>query len=259
MSNRMKALYAIVLPKTGDKSDAARIAQDVNEERLNDNFRTITNELMKIWEGGEQNLNLLAARVTATQVVTDARIRGIIADVETNTTAIAVMPDGIFAQVSDTLSGYALTEYVDEQDQTNAEAASSAANNAYQEATSYTDAQLSLTASALRAEFSQNDLSSWVRVYGIGNDLGIPPGVIIGDTLSSTSFKAQGDIIFFYRGGDSEATNANAVASFDGNGNFNAGSIHNTSTLLDGKFDIDVVTASSGGSNVDFLHITGRS
>lgn len=255
MSNRMKALYAIILPKTGDKTDAARIAQDVNQERLNDNFRTITNELMKIWEGGEQNLNLLAARISSTQAVTDAQIRDIIADVQTNTAAIGVMPDGIIAQVSETLTGYALTDYVDEQDQANADAASNAANNAYQEAKSYTDSKVEQTAQSLMATFSNNDLSSWVRVYGIGNSLGIPPGVIIGDTESSTSFKAQGDIIFFYRGADSAARNENAVASFDGNGNFNAGNIHNKSTLLDGKFDIDVVTA--GG--VDYLHITGRS
>lgn len=255
MSNRMKALYAIILPKTGDKTDAARIAQDVNQERLNDNFRTVTNELMKIWEGGEQSLNLLAARVTSVQEVTDAQIRDIIADVQTNTTAIGVMPEGIIAQVSEKLTGYALKTYVDEKDADTADDAQDAVENAYQAATSYTDSKVEQTAQSLMATFSRNDLSSWVRVYGIGNSLGIPPGVIIGDTESSTSFKAQGDIIFFYRGADSAARNENAVASFDGNGNFNAGNIHNKSTLLDGKFDIDVVTA--GG--VDYLHITGRS
>lgn len=250
MSNRMKALYAIVLPKTGEKTDAARIAQDVNEERLNDNFRTITNELMKIWEGGEQNLNLLAARVTSVQEVTDADIRDIIANVATNTADIAMVPGQITSQVSESLKGYATTSYVDSEVDENGVSVLTAAN-------SYTDSKVTQTANELNVTISQNDLSSWVRIVGAG--VGTNPGVIIGNTESETSLKAEATALFFYRGNETQAKQSNADVLLDANGNLVAKNIHNDSLLLNSKFDIDVVTASSGGSNVDFLHITGRS
>jgi len=250
MSNRMKALYAIVLPRTDDKTDAARVAQDVNQERLNDNFRTITNELMKIWEGGERNLNLLSARITSVQDVTDDQLRDIIANVATNTAAIAMAPDQIMSQVSQTLEGYATTGDLDAN-----------GNAVLTEAKSYTDSTVSQTAQGLTVLINQNDLSSWVRIVGAG--AGTLPGVIIGKSDSTTSLKAEAEAIFFYRG---DATNAwwkdannqlnpNALAGFDADGNFITRNIHNESLLLDGKFDIDVVNA--GG--VDYLHITGRS
>ena len=248
MSNRMKALYAIILPKTGDKTDAARIAQDVNQERLNDNFRTITNELMKIWEGGEQSLNLLAARVTSVQEVTDAEIRDIIANVATNTAAIAMVPGQITSQVSESLEGYALETYVDEKGETVYGDALTAAN-------SYTDSKVTQTANELNVAITQNDLSSWVRIVGANAQAGTLPGVIIGNTESDTSLKAEATALFFYRGNETQAKQSNADVLLDASGNLIAKNIHNDSLLLNGKFDIDVVTA--GG--VDYLHITGRS
>lgn len=250
MSNRMKALYAIILPKTGDKTDAARIAQDVNQERLNDNFRTITNELMKIWEGGEQSLNLLAARVTSVQEVTDAEIRDIIANVATNTAAIAMVPGQITSQVSESLEGYALETYVDKKGET-------VYGDALKDAKSYTDSVVTQTANELNVTISQNDLSSWVRIVGAG--VGTNAGVIIGSNDSDTSLKAEATALFFYRGDETQAKQSNADVLLDASGNLIAKNIHNDSLLLNSKFDIDVVTALSGGSNVDFLHITGRS
>lgn len=246
MSNRMKALYAIILPKTGDKTDAARIAQDVNQERLNDNFRTITNELMKIWEGGEQSLNLLAARVTSVQEVTDAEIRDIIANVATNTAAIAMVPGQITAQVSESLEGYATTTYVNEKGET-------VYGDALEDAKSYTDSVVAQTANELNVTINQNDLSSWVRIVGAG--VGTNAGVIIGSNDSDTSLKAEATALFFYRGDETQAKQSNADVLLDASGNLIARNIHNDSLLLNSKFDIDVVTA--GG--VDYLHITGRS
>ena len=249
-SNRMKALYAIVLPRTDDKTDAARVAQDVNQERLNDNFRTITNELMKIWEGGERDLNLLSARITSVQELTDDQLRDIIANVATNTAAIAMVPGQIMSQVSETLEGYATTGDLD------------ASGNAVLEAArSYADTTVSQTAQELTVAINQNDLSSWVRI--VGASAGTLPGVIIGSSDSDTSFKAEASAVFFYRGDTSNAwwvdennvLNPNALAGFDANGNFVTRNIHSNSMLLENKFDIDVVNA--GG--VDYLHITGRS
>ena len=248
MSNRMKALYAIILPKTGEKTDAARIAQDVNEERLNDNFRTITNELMKIWEGGEQSLNLLAARVTSVQEVTDADIRDIIANVATNTADIAMVPGQITSQVSESLKGYATTSYVDSEVDENGVSVLTAAN-------SYTDSKVTQTANELNVTISQNDLSSWVRIVGANAQAGTNAGVIIGSNTSDTSLKAEATALFFYRGNETQAKQSNADVLLDANGNLVAKNIHNDSLLLNSKFDIDVVTA--GG--VDYLHITGRS
>ena len=248
MSNRMKALYAIILPKTGDKTDAARIAQDVNQERLNDNFRTITNELMKIWEGGEQSLNLLAARVTSVQEVTDAEIRDIIANVATNTAAIAMVPGQITAQVSESLDGYALETYVDEKGETVYGDALTAAN-------SYTDSVVTQTANELNVTINQNDLSSWVRIVGANAQAGTNAGVIIGSNTAEASLKEEAGALFFYRGDETRAKQSNADVLLNASGNLIAKDIHNDSMLLNGKFDIDVVTA--GG--VDYLHITGRS
>lgn len=254
-SNRMKALYVIKLPKTDSTSRSQRNAEDTNQDRLNDNFRTIANELVKIWDGSEQGLNLLAARVTSVEEVTDAEIRDIIANVETNTAAIAMVPGLITSQVSQSLEGYATTDDVD------------ANGNAVLEAAqSYADTVVNQSAQDLTVLINQNDLSSWVRIVGAvaasGGNHATEAGVIIGKNTSDVSLKEEASALFFYKGEDkngwwpaeNESPNPNVLAGFDANGSFVAGSIHNESLLLSSKFDIDVVNA--GG--VDFLHITGR-
>lgn len=291
MSNRMKALYAIILPKTGDKTDAARIAQDVNQERLNDNFRTITNELMKIWEGGEQQLNVMSSRITSSQEGLAAlnqsvnTVWGILQiDTQTNTSVIQQLSDSINSAVSESHAGYIwLKDYVDgtatdENDDPVYPALYSAQQtniNSISQTATETENRLTSTINVLNNnndpdafpfQTTVKEISSWVRILGPSNTAGVPAGVIIGESEATASLKAEATDIFFYKGDDTNAwwkrngqLNPNALAGFDADGHFVANSVHTESSLLGGKFDIDVVTALSGGSNVDFLHITGRS
>ncbi len=254
-TNRMKALYTIMLPKRSNVPGIERTTEEVNEERLNDNFRTIVNELVKLWEGGEHNLNLLSARITATKEVTDAELRDIIATVETNSSAIAAVPGQIKTQVTQELKGYATTGDVDANGQA-----------VLKEAKSYADSQVTQSASDLTVLINQKDLTSWVRIVGdvaaTLDDHAREAGVIIGQNKSDVSLKEEAQALFFYKGEDKNGwwpteneSNPNVLAGFDSNGSLVAGSIHNDSQLLNGKFDIDVVNA----NGVDFLHITGRS
>lgn len=288
MSNRMKALYAIILPKTGDKTDAARIAQDVNQERLNDNFRTITNELLKIWEGGEQQLNVMSSRITSSQEGLAAlnqsvnTVWGILQiDTQTNTSVIQQLSDSINTAVSESQAGYIwLKDYVDGKVTDENEdpvypalytAQQSDINTISQTATETANV-LTSTVKILNGEDPENafpfqetvsEISAWVRILGPNNSSGVPTGVIIGRSGATASLKAEPTAIFFYKGDDTHAwwednnhqLNPNALAGFDANGHFVANSVHMASSLIDNKFDIDVVTA--GG--VDYLHITGRS
>lgn len=287
MSNRMKALYAIILPKTGDKTDAARIAQDVNQERLNDNFRTITNELMKIWEGGEQQLNVMSSRITSSQEGLAAlnqsvnTVWGILQiDTQTNTSVIQQLSDSINSAVSESHAGYVwLKKYVDgtARDENDDlvyprlySVQQSDINSISQTATA-TENRLTSTINVLNNDDSEDafpfqttvkEISSWVRILGPSNTAGVPAGVIVGESEAAASLKAEATDIFFYKGDDTNAwwkrngqLNPNALAGFDADGHFVANSVHTESSLLGNKFDIDVVTA--GG--VDYLHITGRS
>lgn len=257
-TNRMKALYDIVMPKSARKGEADRVAQDVNEERLNDNFRTIAKELVKIWDGGEQQLNVMASRMTSTETGLAALnqvVDGIQVDTETNTSAIAQLPNAIMSQVSDTLTGYATISAMD-----NADAATL---NAARQTTS---SQVTQLANELSVEINQNtalldeqqtvlsNLTSWVRVVAANANAGTNPGVIIGRSDSESRFKAEAAVIFFYRGDDSDAKESNADVLLAADGRLQASKVSIDEMLIDSKFDVDVVTA--GG--VGFLHITGR-
>lgn len=283
-TNRMKALYAIMLPKRSNVPGVERTTEEVNEERLNDNFRTITNELVKLWEGGEHNLKVLSARVTSEEQVTASlveQIGDVAADTVSNSAAILATADSIRSEVSQTLTGYALIGNMEDMENADEDTLAWALNAAQ----SYASTKVSQTASELTVLISANttllkgedgvsginktvsDISGWVKIVGqVGTR---KPGVIIGNSGSvtsdgfSASLKAEAGAIFFYKGDETNAwwenenthvLNPNVLAGFDKNGNFIAGNIHNESTLLDGKFDIDVVTA----NGIDFLHITGR-
>lgn len=254
--NRMKALYPIKLPKSsGDASEVARASEQVNEEHLNDNFRTITSELVKLWEGGERQLNIMSSRMTETETglaATNTIINGIQADVATNTSAIVQMPDAISSAVSTSLVGYATVGYVDEETGAVASDLVSATQTITSQITQYSN-EVSVYHDQMTVIGDEvTTMSSWVRIIGPGQATN--PGVIIGDSQNSTSLKAEASNLYFYKGDDTKAQWANALAGFDAAGNFVANAVHTESTLLDGKFDIDVVTANS----VDFLHITGR-
>ena len=256
--NRMKALYPIKLPKSsGDASEVARASEQVNEEHLNDNFRTITSELVKLWEGGERQLNIMSSRMTETEVglaATNTIINGIQADVVTNTSAIAQMPDAIASSVSTTLEGYATLVYVDGKTgalDTKFETATANIESSVAQYADKVEVQISTT-EAIGTEV--NKMTSWVRIVTRDEVHDTNAGVIIGDSQTITRLKAEAGAIYFYRGDDTQAQWNNALAGFDGDGSFKANAVHTKSSLLDGKFDIDVVTANS----VDFLHITGR-
>lgn len=256
MANKMKALYAIVLPKSTNAPGITRSAEDVNEERLNDNFRTITNELMKLWDGGEQNLKVMSSRVSQTErdlAAMNQVVNGIQADTIANTTAIQQMPDTIVAVVSETINGYATVTYVD--------TATGAISSDLVDASENLSSQITQLANLLNVEISDrvtlgdvvSELNSWVRVVGqIGS---ANPGVIIGRSDSESRFKAEAAAIFFYRGSDADALESNADVLLDAEGRLKANNADIGSMLLGNAFDIDVVTANS----VDFLHITGRS
>ena len=247
-TNRMKALYAIVMPKSAEKGEADRVAQDVNEERLNDNFRTIANELIKLWEGGEHNLKMLSARISSDEqlYLTTPDALGIVEQAIANNATILMMPDNILSQVTQIINGF----LPDGQGGQTLEVAirsllSQAPTNitaTFTQAISSTDGRVST-------------LENWVRVYGVGNSLGINPGVIIGDSFSDNSFKAESSCIFFYRGDDSMAQEANADVKLTANGTLEANTAHLESVLMGNLFDFDTVAV----NNVEFLHITGRS
>lgn len=260
-TNRMKALYTIMLPKRSNVPGIERTTEEVNEERLNDNFRTITNELVKLWEGGEHNLNVLSARISSAEstFVTAPDAAGIAADAVANNAAIIALPDTIRSQVSEIITGYATTEEL--------AGALAAANE-------YSDSQLTQTADSLSVTINQQalilsgedttspgigktiyDLSSWVKIVGLDLDHGTNPGVIIGRSGADASLKAEADAIFFFKGDETQAKKANQLAGFDASGNFVARAVHTDSMELNSEFDIDVVSA----NGVDFLHITGRS
>ena len=247
MGASMKAMYPINLENYG-KNDQERNVVNINQERLNDNFRTITAALSELYASGEHTLKYLTARIKDGETVYISTINGVLELTNENSAEILALPNAIMQMVASSIANYQQTG----DDLTPVQ---TAVNSVITQLSDGINMEFTNTNNAIGNTSEQlSQMNSWVRVYGAGNSLGIPPGVVIGDSESGTSFKAQGNIIFFFQGADSQATDANAVASFDGNGNFNAGSIHNSSTLLDGKFDIDVVTANS----VDFLHITGR-
>lgn len=285
--NRMKALYPIKLPKSsGDASEVARASEQVNEEHLNDNFRTIASELVKLWEGGEQQLNVMSSRITSSQEGLAAlnqsvnTVWGILQiDTQTNTSVIQQLSDSIGTAVSESHAGYVwLKEYVDgtatdENDDPVYPALYTAQQtniNSISQTATATENRLTSTINVLNNNDNPNafpfqttvkEISSWVRILGPSNTAGVPAGVIIGESEATASLKAEATDIFFYKGDDTSAwwkrngqLNPNALAGFDADGHFVANAVHTESTLLDGKFDIDVVTANS----VDFLHITGR-
>ena len=258
MGNRMKALYTIKLPKSEDGSMIAQTAESVNEERLNDNFRTIGNELVKIWDGGERKLNVMASRMTSTETglaALNQTVNGIQVDTVTNTSAIAQLPGAIIFQVSETLTGYATVSAMDNADAATLNAAKQTTTSQVKQLSDELSVEINQNTTLLGDQQTVlNNLTSWVRVVAANANAGTNPGVIIGRSDSESRFKAEAAAIFFYRGDDSEAKESNADVLLAADGRLQASKVSIDEMLIDSKFDVDVVTA--GG--VDFLHITGR-
>ena len=249
MARTIKAMYPIKLYNEG-RDDRERNVVNINQERLNDNFRTIANELIELWASGDHTLNYLSARVAKDEqtFVTVPDAEGIAAQAIATSSVILLMPDTIMQQVAETINGYIING--DTTTDIQKAVASLVEQRANEINIMFTDVNTTLGETAERV----STLSSWVRVVAANIGHGTNAGVIIGSSDSTTSFKAEASCIYFYSGDDERAKWVNALAGLDADGNFIAKRAHLQSVLLGNAFDVDVVEA--GG--VDFLHITGR-
>lgn len=249
MANTIKAMYPITLQNDG-KTDQERNAVNVNQERLNENFRNIATELIKLWESGDYTLNILSARIAKDEevFVTVPDAEGIAAQAIATSSVILMMPESIMQQVAETINGYVING------DTTTSIQKAVASLVEQRADEIDIRFTNVTTALGETADAVTTLSSWVKVVAANAVAGTNAGVIIGSSDSVTSFKAEASCIFFYRGDDERAKWVNALAGLDADGNFIAKRAHIESMLIGDAFDVDVVSA----HGVDFLHITGR-
>ena len=247
--NNVKAMYTIHLYNNG-QNDRERNVINVNQDRLNDNFRTIAACLIDLYNSGDYTLNHLTARIENDErvYVTVPDAEGIAAEAIANSAVILMMPDAIMQQVAETITGYVVNG--DKTTDIQRAVASLVEQRANEIDIMFTDVN---TAVGNNSE-QLASLSSWFRVVAANAGAGTNAGAIIGRSDASTSFKAEATCIFFYSGDDDRAKWVNALAGLDADGNFIARRAHVDSMLLGGAFDVDVVPAH--GKN--FLHIIGR-
>ena len=249
MANTIKAMYPITLQNDG-KNDQERNAVNVNQERLNENFRNIATELIKLWESGDYTLNILSARIAKDEevFVTVPDAEGIAAQAIATSSVILMMPESILQQVAETINGYVING------DTTTSIQKAVASLVEQRADEIDIRFTNVTTALGETADAVTTLSSWVKVVAANAVAGTNAGVIIGSSDSVTSFKAEASCIFFYSGDDERAKWVNALAGLDADGNFIAKRAHIESMLIGDAFDVDVVEA----HGVDFLHITGR-
>jgi hypothetical protein len=249
MANTIKAMYPISLQNDG-KNDQERNVVNVNQERLNENFRNIATELIKLWESGDYTLNILSARIAKDEevFVTVPDAEGIAAQAIATSSVILMMPESIMQQVAETINGYVING------DTTTSIQKAVASLVEQRADEIDIRFTNVTTVLGETADAVTTLSSWVKVVAANAVAGTNAGVIIGSSDSITSFKAEASCIFFYSGDDERAKWVNALAGLDADGNFIAKRAHIESMLIGDAFDVDVVTA----HGVDFLHITGR-
>ena len=256
-TNNIKAMYPINLKNDG-QTDSEKNVYNVNQERLNDNFRTIMSELTKLWESGERNLNVLSARISNDEkvFVTYPDAQGIAAREIENSTIIQAIPGTIYTMLAQVISGYI-------NDQT--EPTDNYENAIYQvikslietKTATYMDATFQMTTTKQTADGNASyisDISNWIRDIAAGLSAGVDGGVIIGQSDVASSLKAEAGRIFFYQGADEDSKWANALAGLNAQGRFFAANADLESVFLGGMFDMDVVDV----NGVNFLHITGR-
>ena len=250
MANTIKAMYPITLYNEG-KNDRERNVINVNQERLNENFRNIATELIKLWESGDYTLNILSARIAKDEevFVTVPDAEGIAAQAIATSSVILMMPESIMQQVAETINGYVING------DTTTSIQKAVASLVEQRADEIDIRFTNVTTALGETADAVTTLSSWVKVVAANAVAGTNAGVIIGSSDSVTSFKAEASCIFFYSGDDERAKWVNALAGLDADGNFIAKRAHIESMLIGDAFDVDVVSA----HGVDFLHITGRS
>ena len=249
MARNIKAMYPITLYNDG-KNDRDRNVVNVNQERLNENFRNIADELIALWSSGDYTLNILSARIAKDEsvYVTAPDAEGIAAQAIASSSVILMMPESIMQQVADTINGYVI----------NGDTTTSiqkAVASLVQQRSDEIDIMFTNVTNAVGENADAiTTLSSWVRVVAANAGAGTNAGVIIGSSDSVSSFKAEASCIFFYSGDDERAKWVNALAGLDADGNFLAKRAHIESMLIGNAFDVDVVEV--GGRN--FLHIIGR-
>lgn len=248
MGNVMKALYAIVLKDREEQT----YAEKRNQDRLNDNFRTIADALIKLWESGDHTLNSLSARISADEAVFVTRpdAEGIAAETIRHDAVILAMPDSILHEVAETINGYTA------QGETTTEVQKAVSALVEQRAREV-NIRFTSQADTIGEQGGRiSKMESWVRVFGPGSITA--PGVIIGSSESASSFKAEAGAVYFYRGSDDMAQLANADVILDADGNLLAKRVRTDSALLGGIFDVDIVPVEIGGVTKNFLHLTGR-
>lgn len=250
MANTIKAMYPISLKNDG-KTDSERNVVNINQERLNENFRNIADELIKLWASGDYTLNILSARIAKDEevFVTVPDAEGIAARAIETSSVILMMPESIMQQVAETINGYVING------DTTTSIQKAVASLVEQRADEIDIMFTNVTTDVDANTEAISTLSSWVRVVSANIGAGTNAGVIIGRSDSTTSFKAEASCIFFYSGDDDRAKWANALAGLDADGNFIAKNAHIDSLLIGGYFDVDVVEAHGR----EFLHVTGRS
>lgn len=250
MATNVKAMYPIYLFNNG-RDDQEKNVVNVNQERLNDNFRTIAACLIDLYESGDHTLNYLSARIANDErvFVTVPDAEGIAAEAIANSSVILMMPDSIMQQVAETITGYVANG--DTTTDIQKAVASLVQQRADEIDIMFTDVNTTLGETAEQV----SSISSWFRVVASDPVAGTNAGAIIGRSDSTSSFKAEASCIYFYSGDDERAKWVNALAGLDADGNFIAKRAHLESVLLGGAFDVDIVEA----HGVEFLHITGRS
>lgn len=249
MARTIKAMYPISLYNNGE-NDRERNVVNVNQERLNENFRNIADELIAIWASGDYTLNILSARIAKDEevFVTVPDAEGIAAQAIATSSVILMMPESILQQVAETINGYVING------DTTTSIQKAIASLVEQRADEIDIMFTNVTNAVGDNTTAISTLSSWVRVVAANPGAGTNAGVIIGSSDSVSSFKAEASCIFFYSGDDERAKWVNALAGLDADGNFIAKRAHIESMLIGGMFDVDSVEA----NGQDFLHIIGR-
>lgn len=94
-------MYNIVMPKSGGTHET-RNAENVNQERLNENFSTLSKEIVKLWDSSENGFDSLAARLTSDEevfITADDAEDIAVYEIE-NSAVIAALPTEILTAVS---------------------------------------------------------------------------------------------------------------------------------------------------------------
>lgn len=249
-TNNIKAMYPIVLFNNG-RDDQEKNVVNVNQERLNENFRSIASCLIDLYQSGEHTLKYLSARIANDErvFVTWPDAEGIAAEAIANSSVILMMPDSIMQQVAETITGYVANG------DTTTDIQKAIASLVQQRADEIDIMFTNVNTSLGETSEQVASISSWFRVVAADIGAGTNAGAIIGSSESTSSFKAEASCIYFYSGDDERAKWVNALAGLDADGNFIAKRAHLESVLLGGAFDVDLVEA----HGTEFLHITGRS